>query len=67
MTDFNRAQARAISDMGKELIQVTNFLHEGMDHGTVAEAMYYALKAALTGEATTIEEALQIGASEWYK
>ena len=67
MVENNEKQARAISDMGKELLQVTNFLHEGMDHGTVVEAMYYALKAALTGEARTISEALEIGASEWYK
>lgn len=67
MVEYNEKPDRAISDMGKELLQVTNFLHEGLDHGTVVEAMYYALKAALTGEATTVEEALQIGASEWYK
>ena len=67
MREFNEAQAQAISDMGKELLQVKDFLHEGMDHGTVVEAMYYALKAALTGEATTVEDALYIGASEWYK
>ena len=67
MREFNKAQAQAISDMGKELLQVKDFLHEGMDHGTVVEAMYYALKAALTGEATTVEDALYIGASEWYK
>lgn len=67
MTEFNKAQAQAISDMGKELLQVTSFLHEGMDHGTAIEAIYYALKAALTGEARTISEALEIGASEWYK
>lgn len=64
---INEAQARAISDMGKELLQVTNFLHEGMEHGTVVEAMLYALKAALTGKAKTIEEALMEGAGEWYK
>ena len=67
MTEFNEAQAQAISDMDQELLQVKDFLHEGMDHGTVVEAMYYALKAALTGEAQDISEALFIGASEWYK
>ena len=67
MVGYNEKQAQAISDMGKELLQVTSFLHEGMDHGTVVEALYYALKAALTGEARTISEALEIGASEWYK
>lgn len=67
MTEFNEAQAQAITDMGKELLQVKDFLHEGMDHGTVVEAMLYALKAALSGEATTVEDALYIGASEWYK
>lgn len=67
MTEFNIEQSQAISDMDKELMQVTNFLHEGMDHGTIVEAMYYALKAALTGEATTVEEALYVGSSEWYK
>lgn len=67
MTEFNEAQAQAITDMGKELMQVADFLQEGMDHGTVVEAMHYALKAALTGEATTVEDALYVGASEWYK
>ena len=67
MREFNEAQAQAITDMDKELMQVADFLHEGMDHGTVVEAMYYALKAALTGEATTVEDALYVGAIEWYK
>lgn len=67
MIGYNEKQAQDVTDMGKELQQVANFLHEGMDHGTVVEAMYYALKAALTGEARNISEALDIGASEWYK
>lgn len=59
------AARQALMDIQMNLIR--KFLRDGEDHGTVVEAMYYALKAALTGEATTVEEALQIGASEWYK
>ncbi len=51
----------------KDIIMVSEFMNLGLEHGTLAEAVYYALKAALTGEATTMEEALQIGAGEWYK
>ena len=51
----------------EDMTMVSEFISLGQEHGTLAEAMYYALKAALTGEAKTIEEALMEGAGEWYK
>lgn len=46
---------------------VSEFLETGKLHGTAAEAIYWAITAALTGEANTVEEALEQGANEWYK
>lgn len=60
-------EADRMSRNADELSWVTKFVREGIQHGTIAEAVYYALKAALTGEAKTIEEALMEGAGEWYK
>lgn len=60
-------EANRMSRNAHELSWVTEFVREGIQHGTIAEAVYYALKAALTGEAKTIEEALMEGAGEWYK
>lgn len=51
----------------KDIIMVSEFVSLGLEHGTLAEAVYYALRAAVTGLAKTIEEALMEGASEWYK
>lgn len=53
------------TDVG--LTAVTKFLELGELHGTTPEAIYWAITAALTGEAHTVEEALELGASEWYK
>ena len=52
---------------GIDMDRIKEFLDDGKDHGTVVEALYEALMAALSGEATTVTEALSIGASEWYK
>ena len=46
---------------------IRKFLRDGEDHGTVVEALYEAFRAFETGEARDIQEALSIGASEWYK
>lgn len=51
----------------KDIIMVSEFVSLGLEHGTLAEAIYYALRAAVTGQAKTIEEALMEGAGEWYK
>jgi hypothetical protein len=53
------------ADVG--LSAVSEFLEMGKLHGTTSEAIYWAITAALTGEAHTVEEALEQGASEWYK
>ena len=50
-----------------DVLLVYDFLREGMEHGTVVEATYCALKSVLMGEAKSVEEALRIGSSEWYK
>lgn len=67
MTEINIEQAKQFIETGKEMLSVADFLHEGMKHDTVVEAVYCALKAALSGEAKTVEEALHIGSGEWYK
>ena len=50
-----------------DVLLVYDFLREGMEHGTVVEATYCALKSVLSGEAKSVEEALRIGSGEWYK
>lgn len=50
-----------------DVLLVYDFLREGMEHGTVVEATYCALKSALSGEAKSVQEALRIGSGEWYK
>ena len=49
------------------LTAVSEFLETGKLHGTTAEAIYWAITAAISGEAHTVEEALVQGANEWYK
>ena len=53
----------------RDIIQedIKQFLDDGMQHGTVVEALYDAFSAIESGEAKNIQEALLIGASEWYK
>lgn len=50
-----------------ELSAIRDFLRQGERHGTTAEALREALKAALSGEADTLARALRKGAAEWYK
>lgn len=59
------AANQALTNIHMDLIR--NFLREGQEHGTTVEALYYAFRAILDGEAQTIGEALKTGASEWYK
>lgn len=66
INETNR-MSRDASRVARELSWVKEFVREGIQHGTLAEAIYYALRAAVTGRAKTIEEALMEGASEWYK
>lgn len=67
MKYFKKEKAHQITDLGKDLLRVAEFMKTGKDHGTVVEAMTTALRAAVSSEAKTVEQALQIGASEWYK
>lgn len=50
-----------------EMEAIADFLKNGEMHGTVIEALHAALSSAVNGEAETIEGALEIGESEWYK
>ena len=63
--DIIASANQALKDMHMDLIR--KFLEEGQEHGTTVEALYYAFRAILDGEAKTIQEALETGASEWYK
>lgn len=62
MTDMVQCILRGINQDA-----IKYFLEEGKKYGTTVEALYEAFTAALTGEACTINEALRIGALEWYK
>ena len=50
-----------------EMNAVLNFVREGEEHGTIVEAIHWAIKSALSGEAKTVEEAVALAESEWYK
>ena len=63
--EVTAAARQALMDIHMNLIR--KFLRDGEDHGTVVEALYDAIRAIQTGEAQDISEALNIGASEWYK
>ena len=63
--DIIAAADQALMNINMDLIR--NFLREGQEHGTTVEALYYAFRAILDGEATTIDKALETGANEWYK
>ncbi len=63
--DIIASANQALKDMHMDLIR--KFLEEGQEHGTTVEALYYAFRAILDGEAKTIQEALETGASEWFK
>ena len=60
-------EALRMVSRGIDMDRIKEFLDDGKEHGTIVEALYEALTAALSGEATTVTEALRIGASEWYK
>ena len=63
--DIIASANQALKDIHMDLIR--KFLEEGQEHGTTVEALYYAFRAILDGEAKTLQEALDTGASEWYK
>lgn len=63
--DIIASANQALIDIHMDLIR--KFLEEGLKHGTVVEALYYAFRAILDGEAKTLQEALDTGAGEWYK
>lgn len=63
--DIITSANQALMDIHMNLIR--KFLEEGQEHGTVVEALYYAFRAILDGEAKTLQEALETGAGEWYK
>ena len=50
-----------------EMEAIAAFLKNGEIHGTVVEALHAALSSVLNGESESIEDALAIGESEWYK
>lgn len=64
MTDWTEATP---VDMDSGLTAISEFIQDGIQHGTLAEAMQVSIESALHGEASSVEEALRIGASEWYK
>lgn len=48
-----------------QLDMVTEFVREGITHGTIAEAVYQALREVREG--ASISLALQLAKDEWYK
>ena len=52
-------------DTLKEMDMVTRFIREGIQHGTIAEAVYFAMRYIQEGH--SIQEALRDASSEWYK
>ena len=51
----------------EKIKMVQKFMKTAETHGTTIEAVTSALDAAVNGEARSIEEALDTGASEWFK
>ena len=58
-------EANRMSRTADELSWVTEFVREGIQHGTIAEAVYQALREVREG--ASIGLALQIARNEWYK
>lgn len=64
---------KSISDIANKVLEdlqmnaIRDFLREGEKHGTVVEALYTAMNSLRYGESDSIIEALNEGASEWYK
>lgn len=50
-----------------EMTQLVAFVNQGILHGTLPEAIHWALTAALTGDASSITDALGQASMEWYK
>ena len=50
-----------------EMYQLAVFVNQGILHGTLPEAIHWALTAALTGDASSITDALAQASVEWYK
>lgn len=53
--------------LNDDMVMITEYVKQGVEHGTMVEALYWSLRAALSGEARTIADALSAGAREWYK
>ena len=58
-------RAQRVTGTAKEMLTVAEFVREGLDHGTIAEAVYQALREVREG--ASISLALQIAKDEWYK
>ena len=58
-------EANRMSRNARELSWVTEFVREGIQHGTIAEAVYQALREVREG--ASIGLALRIAKDEWYK
>jgi len=58
---------KKITRLEKELHAINDFTNAGMLHGTLPEAIHWALTAALSGDASSITDALGQASSEWYK
>ena len=58
-------EANKMSRTADELSWVTDFVREGIQHGTIAEAVWQALREVREG--ASISLTLQIARSEWYK
>ena len=58
-------EANRMSRAADELSWVTEFVREGIQHGTIAEAVYQALREVREG--ASIGLALRIAKDEWYK
>lgn len=44
-----------------------DLIEQGEEHGTTIEAVAWAIKSAVDGQAKTVKEAVEIAKSEWYK
>ena len=50
-----------------DLEATADFVETGKLHGTLIEAMTWAIAAGIAGNAGTVQEALDQAATEWYK
>ena len=56
-----------IREFNSKLTAVTDFVNEGQLHGTLVEAVLWALEYVRENPGMRIEEILYDAASEWYK